>query len=232
MVHLKQIGIGAAGLVVAGVMLWLGLWQMSAYRHSGEDAAVARMNQPPVALVEHVTGDGSVGDVYGRRVTASGQYRPDLTLLVGLDYPLRAVSGFELPDGRLVAVVRGTIASGSQVPAAPSGVHEIEGVFLASDPHDPPAQASGLPEGTLPNLRLQRLVQEWPGQLVSGYITLNETLATEQGLTPSVPDLPEADGRAQNSGYALQWWVFAGFALIVTVLAIRKVGRDADASQP
>jgi surfeit locus 1 family protein len=37
--------------------------------------------------------------------------------------------------------------------------------------------------------------------------------------------LPTLDGQFRNAGYALQWWAFAAFALVMSVLIARNYRR-------
>jgi hypothetical protein len=37
--------------------------------------------------------------------------------------------------------------------------------------------------------------------------------------------LPTGEGSLQNAGYAVQWWVFAGFAALMTVRFVAVIGR-------
>ncbi|MDO4717555.1 MAG: SURF1 family protein [Propionibacteriaceae bacterium] len=228
--RLKQAGIIGAGVAVAIVMALLGLWQMGAYRQSGLQVAIDRTQMEPVSLADSVKADGTVDDIYARRVSFDGRFRPELQLLVGRQWPLRVVTAFELTDGRLVAVVRGISASAS-VPAAPAGTRSVTGVFLAPDPSGP-APSAGVPDGTLGSVRLTRIAQDWPGRLIAGYVTLPEEDARAQGLEPAVPPLPEVKGSPQNSGYALQWWVFAVVAVAISILAARNLGAKARAGEP
>lgn len=221
--RLKQAGVIGLGLVLAAVMVWLGLWQMNAYRRSGHQVAVERTQMEVIPLTSGIATDGTVSDIYARRVSMTGRYRPDLHQWVGTEWPLRVVTAFELSDGRLVAVVRGA-ASSDQVPDPPEGEHQVIGVFLASDPiaADP---GSGVPEGTLGSVRLAKLAQDWPGRLISGYVTVSDENARDQGLEPPILPLPEVKGSPQNSGYALQWWVFAVVSIVLSILAARTIGR-------
>lgn len=228
MLRLKQAGIVAAGLVVAAIMVLLGLWQMSVYRHTGQQVAIDRTQQEVVALAEAVAPDGTVADIYARRVSVEGHYRPELQTLVGVAWPLRVVTALELDDGRLLAVVRGQTASADARPA-PSGRQSIVGVFLASDPVAPDATVD-VPAGTLSSVRLAKLAQDWPGKVIAGYITLSDADAAAQGLQAATPPLPEVKGSAQNSGYALQWWVFAALSLGGSVLIARGAGRKGGAA--
>ena len=131
--RVKQTLTIAVGIVVAAAMLLLGLWQMAQFQRSTLDVATQRAAMGPVDLAENVRADGTVEDIYGRYATATGEFLPQYEVLVGEEAPLRVATAFELPDGRTVTVVRGSIAPGEPVPPPPAGTQDIVGVFLASD---------------------------------------------------------------------------------------------------
>lgn len=226
---LKQGLIVTAGVLVAAVMVVLGLWQMSSYRHTGLQVAIDRTKQEPVVLVDNVASDGTVADIYARRVTVEGTYRPEGQILVGITSPLRVVTALQTDDGRVVAVVRGA-TSDNAPPAPPSGRQQITGIFLASDPVVEGEGAATA--GRMGSVRLARLAQEWDGRVIAGYVTLPEADSRAQGLAPADVPLPEVQGSAQHSGYAMQWWVFAAAAIGASVWIARGVGRSPAAASP
>ena len=208
------------GVVVGVGMIILGLWQTSRYQASMEDVAQQRLAEPAVNLAEHVRPDGTVDDVFGRRAVASGEFVPELALHVGTEQPMRAVQGFQLEDGRYLAVVLG-VSEGEAAPRLPTGVFELEGIFTSSDPAVRGQLPADAPAGSLTSLRLQALAQDWPTPLIAGYITLSEEHSAELGLMPAEAILPEQEGTAMHQGYALQWWVFAGAAIVFSVIVAR-----------
>ena len=232
-IRVKQTLAVLASLVVAGVMLLLGLWQMSSYEESTRDVSAERAAQAPVPLADQVSADGAVADVYARRVTLSGTYLPDYQALVGIDNggrPCRGSSGdavncallrvttaFRMSDDRVIAVVRGAVEPGSTAPMPPSGTQDIVGVFLAPDKS---AEASSY-GADLATLRVQELAQTWPSPLVGGYVTLSAADSAAQGLAEAPLLLPAAEGSPTHRGYALQWWVFAAGAIAFGVYTAR-----------
>lgn len=210
--RLKQVLTVTVGVLVAAVMLLLGLWQMSRFQLSMQDVAVERRAMEPVQLAEHVHPDGSIDDIYGRRVLAEGEYRPEYEVVVG-STEARVATAFRLADGRHVAVVRGELDGVTAAPAPPAGVTSIEGIFTASD-HD-----TDRPQGSV---RLQQLAQTWPSPLVGGYVTLTDGQSAAQGLAPAEAELPESEGTAMHQGYALQWWVFAFASIAFSIFLARN----------
>lgn len=225
MSRLKQALIIGGGVLVAAVMVLLGLWQASAYRHSGQQVAIDRTTMESVELVDNIEADGTIADIYARQAHVSGTYRPDLQFWVGTDQPLRLVTALELTDGRLLAVVRGT-GSGGEFPEPPGGAQDVTGIFLASDKDDetPPLATPGLS-----TVRLPQIAQLWPGRVIGGYLTLPATDSEAQGLAAAEAPLPEVEGSAQNAGYALQWWVFAVGAIAASIWIALRGGSQTPA---
>ncbi len=208
----------AVGVVLAGVMGWLGLWQAQVFTSQGRSAAAAITEGPVVTLDGSVTGD-AIGGLWGHTVSVTGQYLPDQqVLVVGEDGTRRLLSAFQLSDGRVVAIVRGV---GDTTQKPPTGVLTQTGVFLPTE-----AQADhAVPTGTYGSVRLQALAQVWPQSVVSGFLTLDATEASVQGLAPAPVVLPVLEGKFRNAGYALQWWMFAAFALVMSVVIARNYRR-------
>jgi hypothetical protein len=117
-------------------------------------------------------------------------------------------------DGSIVPVVRGL---GVDPAAPPLGSVTQTGVLLPSE-----ARASRTADGQLTAVELPVLAQEWPGPLIDGFVTLSNADASAQGLEPATLVLPEGSGRLRNGAYALQWWVFAAFTLIMAVKMARE----------
>lgn len=218
----QQIVIWFLGILVTTVMLSLGLWQMESFRDQGEQALIARMQEPAAALTEVAPVGQMPRDAYGRTVWARGVYLPEQQLLVSdqRDPAMhRVLTALQLADGSVVPVVRGL---GPGTPdAPPDGAVEVRGVFLPSEAEADSRTA--LPEGQLGSIRLPRITQFWEQPLAPGFIVQQAADARAQGLMPAEVELPSNAGNARNQGYALQWWIFAAAAVAATV----KLSRDA-----
>ncbi|MFP5283756.1 MAG: SURF1 family protein [Actinomycetes bacterium] len=215
MIRLRQGLVLLLGLAAAAAMVVLGLWQLEVYRVQGADAAAARADAPAQPLTEVAPPTRPVADGYGRTVVVTGEYLPGHAELLpagAASGSVRVVTALRQTDGSVVAVVRG-LADADTVPAPPSGRVTQTGVLLPSDERTE--------SGAAP-VRVAALAQRWPGPLVAGYVTLTAVDAQAQGLQPVQVPLPEARGRLRNGAYALQWWVFAGFALVMAV----RIARD------
>lgn len=216
--RLAPLVIVALGVVLALVMGWLGLWQAQVFVNTGKSAAAAVTEGPALSLDQSVTGD-AVGGLWGHTVTVTGQYVPgQQVLVVGEDGTQRVVTAFQLKDGRVVAIARGV---GPVTAQAPEGEVTQSGVFLPTEAQTDHA----VPAGAYGSVRLQALAQVWPQPLVSGYLTLDSAEASGQGLSAAPVVLPTLQGKERNAGYALQWWAFAAFALVMSVIIARNYRR-------
>jgi cytochrome oxidase assembly protein ShyY1 len=221
-VRVRQLLIGVGGAVITVVLLALGLWQMRVFEDREAYNAESRAALPPVSLVDHVPMDGTVGDIYGKQVSVSGRYLPaEEVQVMDADGSVRVLSAFELADGRVVAIVRGLGPATEELPAAPPGMLTQTGIFLPTEA----AADHFVPAGMYASVRLPLIAQWWPQQLVPGFITLSADQASAQELHPAKAVLPTGEGSLQNLGYALQWWVFAGFAAFMTWRFVYVLGR-------
>ncbi|RMB61496.1 SURF1 family protein [Tessaracoccus antarcticus] len=207
------------GVIVAVVMLVMGLWQMARFQASIVDVAAERAAQSPVPLSESIAADGTIDDIYGRRVQLSGEVVPGYELLVGSQWPMRVVVPFEMTDGRIVPVVLGL--GDREVNIADAGPTSIEGIFTAGDQEGESTPPADAPAGSTATLRLQGLVQQWPQPMVAGYVTLDADAAAQYSLEPASAALPEVQGSAMHQGYALQWWVFAAASIAFSIVVAR-----------
>jgi surfeit locus 1 family protein len=226
LIRLRQTLIVLVGLAVAAVMVVLGLWQLDVYRSQGQAEADRRAGAPAVDIGDVARAGQPVPDGYGRTVTFRGAYLPKTQALVPLDEragTFRVVTALRLDNGDVLPVVRGVVTA-PLPPPPPDGVQSAAGLLLPSEE----APSGNLPPGQISSVRLPTLVQTWPGPLVSGFVTLTPAESAAQGLGAAPVVLPEAKGRLRNGAYALQWWVFAGFAVVLAV----RMARDLELGQP
>ena len=76
------------------------------------------------------------------------------------------------------------------------------------------------------------LAQLWPQPLIDGYLVLSAPDAEAQGLEPVPLVLPEGQGRLRNGAYAVQWWIFAAFAVLMAAKIARDLGEPSDIDRP
>lgn len=217
MTRLRQAGAVLLGLFLAGVMVLLGIWQLDVYQAQGAAVSARRAAQPPVALTAVAPAGAAVGDGYGRAVAFTGTFDGSLQQLLpvaGRADQHRVLTALRQDDGSVLAVVRGLVA-GDTAPPPPPGTQQLTGVLLPSEETGRVASGVVLPV----------LAQTWPGPLVGGFVTLSAADASAQQLEPAPVALPQGSGRLRNGAYAVQWWLFAGFAVVMAVRIARDLGR-------
>ncbi|CAA9336168.1 MAG: Cytochrome oxidase biogenesis protein Surf1, facilitates heme A insertion [uncultured Friedmanniella sp.] len=220
LIRLRQALIVLTGLVVAAVMVVLGLWQLDVYHSQGRAVAEQRASAPPSEIGSVARAGQPVPDGYGRTVIFRGRYLGGPQALVPAeDQPgrYRVVTPLRLDNGDVLPVVRGT-ATTAAAPPPPSGEQAGAGLLLPSEE----APTGDLPPGQISSVRLPTLAQTWPSPLVSGFVTLSPEDSAAQGLETAPVVLPEGSGRLRNGAYALQWWVFAAFAVGLSL----RMARD------
>jgi cytochrome oxidase assembly protein ShyY1 len=129
------------------------------------------------------------------------------------------LTALRLDDGSAVPVVRGFSAndatpSGSSS-GLPTGRVRVDGVLRPGEPAvvRDPGRTSGLPHGQIERIDPVELIERWSGPLFTGYVVA--VPAAGQGLD-AVPVVAERSGLAlQNLSYAVQWWIFAAFGLLL-----------------
>ena len=221
-------------LAVAAVCARLGVWQLDRAQASGERQAELRAEAEaaggPRPLLDVLTPQEAFrGDLIGTVVSVEGRLGAE-TLLV----PGRAKDGapgfgvvqpLQVPDagGAVLVVARGWVPdSTTPLPPTPSGTVRVVGVLQAGEGAGP----AGLPEGQVGAISPAQLVNQWGGPTWSGYVILTEPVAAPgadagAGAAPGnaldlypVP-VPDTGLDVQNLAYALQWWIFGGFAVLL-----------------
>lgn len=230
----QQIAVLLVGFAAAAAMILLGYWQVQVYTTQGAEAATRRAALPSVALESVATAGSAVRDGYGRTVVASGRYLPDQQLLVplpGATSTYRVLTALELPDGSVLPVVRGIVRgdpAAVRPPATPDWSTAQTGVLLPSEEAVPGTP----PPGQLNSVRISALAQLWSQPLIDGYLVLSSSDAKLEGLEPVALVLPEGQGRLRNGAYAVQWWIFAAFAVVMAAKIARDLGVRDDIDQP
>jgi cytochrome oxidase assembly protein ShyY1 len=208
-----------AMLVCLAIAGGLGLWQMSAWHQHRAAAERNLVNQPAKPLASVMTGDSPFpGDAVGQPVSFSGRWLGSNLYVANREQDGRRgywVVTALLVDGSSSAmpVVRGWWPK-ADLPA-PTGSATVTGWLQASegndeidaDPHD----------DVIPTMRIASLVEHVSADLYSGYVVAKH-IAGQAGLTyvdpPSTPGVSAFTG-ARNLFYAIEWWLFGGFAVFI-----------------
>lgn len=232
----------AAVLVVCAAFGWLGSWQLGVARDRGQEQASREARHQAPAAIDDVLAPQRPfpAEADGRRVTVEGTYDASRQVLVsgrlqpGGDGTVGwwVVGALRTSGGAWLPVVRGWVPS-PDVPAArgtstPSGTVTVAGVL---QPDEPPAETSGLADGRLGSLDAAHLVNLWGAPIYNGFVVATSERADvpTEGPQPQLvpPPQPPSHGIAwRNAAYAVQWWVFAGFALVMWGKMVQQTARD------
>ncbi|HEV7195504.1 MAG TPA: SURF1 family protein [Pedococcus sp.] len=222
-------------LVVAFIQL--GIWQLHVAQDKGlADALRQAQSDRPVA-VETVIGpqESFPNSESDRAVTATGTYAGRDQLLVG-PRRLQGRTGYWVltplvvsATGARLPVVRGFVTDPGAVQPPPAGQVAVEGSLA---PGESPAVApSGLPGGTaaaLGSVDLSVLVNRWPGELYNAFVFAESersaggaSISASAGLQRVPPPQVTGGLKWRNAAYALQWWMFAAFAVFMWFRIVR-----------
>ena len=218
-----SLGLLALALALATGCAALADWQLG---RSRSQAGPARTEQ--VLPLAQVLAPSSTftGTADGQRVSTAGTYRPQDQVLV-VDRPLDGEPGAWLVTAlavdtvsgtALLPVLRGWLPDGAAAPAPPSGPVELTGRL---QPGEPPRGYA--PGQDLRALSSADLVNAWDLPLYTGYLALEEA-AAPLSVVPS--QAPARELNLRNLSYALQWWLFAVFAVLLWAHLVRERHRD------
>ncbi|MET8139193.1 SURF1 family protein [Sphaerisporangium sp. NPDC005288] len=246
----RLVGLHLVTIVLVVAFAFLGRWQLGVFEESGRPHAVA--DPAPVALTTLVPPGGRMpAAAGGRRVAAQGAYDPSRQLLVAERAPTVETGGgaatggddgywlltpLTLADGTVIPVVRGWVPSPTDpATAVPDGAVSVTGRVLPPEPTDfARRRTAPLPAGQVATVSTAELVNLWRGvRLRDGFV-----VATDQtGAVPragsavravAVPPPTESGGFTwRNLAYAAQWWIFAGFAVLMWFHFVRDTVRAA-----
>jgi cytochrome oxidase assembly protein ShyY1 len=246
----KWLGLLAVVLVAGVACVQLGLWQLNVARDKGLAEALRKAHEARPVLLDTVVRPHQPfpNEQSNRAVTAVGEYAADDQFLVG-PRRLDGTSGYWVvtpmvvaESGARVPVVRGFVAESGGKPvvppiAPPTGTVSVDGTLAPGESTAAaPSGAPGWPKPALGSVDMAVLVNDWSGQVYNAFVfAQTEKSATGAGIR--VPDdltrvpPPEVTGglKWRNAAYALQWWVFAGFALFMWFRMVRDdAERDDD----
>ncbi len=214
-----------AMLVCVSIAVGLGVWQYDAWQTRRADAAKDVTNDAPVALSSVMTGDSPFpGGALGKPVSFTGSWMPEGTVFVADRYVdgrrgYWVVTPVQVTGGdSAVPVVRGW----SEEPEAgkPEGKVAIVGWLQATEGSGP--LDKNPQDDVIPTMRIASIVEHVDTDLYSGYVVAKDQTpaVASSGLEPVTPDaVPPVSGftALRNLLYAIEWWIFGGFALFVWV---------------
>ncbi|MFD7024352.1 SURF1 family protein [Promicromonospora sukumoe] len=243
----RMIGLLLVFVLAAFVCGRLGAWQLD---RAYERAALAAQQEAAEAVAAGPAWLGDVlvpqesfpGELVGREVRVTGAFEPSGTLLV----PGRALEGrvgylvlapFRVSDDGtggaswaglsgppVLALVQGWVADPADADALslPEGEVTVTGWLQAGEST---AGSAAVVDGQTEQIALSALVNEWGGPIYTGYLVATSGPGSpEEGGVAALPR-PTIDGgtgaNLQNIFYALQWWLFGGFAVLLWVRLVR-----------
>ena len=225
-------------LGAAAVCGRLGVWQLDRAAERGEARAAAAAEDTervaPAPLADVLAPQtGFSGDLTGRSVVVTGTYGPDELLVAG-----RAIEGRTgllvlTPmtvegTGATLAVVRGWVPDAAAAAAAPApgGPVELTGYLQAGEAG---GTGADLPAGQVDAVSPAELVNRWGGPMYTGYLVVSGSDPAQDDSLALLGRPSETGGglALQNLAYALQWWIFGGFAVALWVRLVRDEARAA-----
>jgi cytochrome oxidase assembly protein ShyY1 len=208
-------------VVCVAIATGLGVWQLDAWHARRADAARDLSAKPPVALDSVMTGDSAFpGRSLGRPVRFDGTWVGGTVYVSGRRHD--GHDGYWVVGAVKVAgsdsampVVRGWSAR-TGVPAA-SGPAAVTGWLQATEGSGKLDDDPG--DDVLPEMRIASLVEKYDIDLYSGYVvarTISPSPAPALAAV-SAANVPDVSGftALRNLLYAIEWWVFGAFALLV-----------------
>ena len=234
----RFLGLLGLVLVLCATFVWLGRWQLGVAESTAQREAVeqARSQAPAdltTLLQPHaaVPGRPVVAAVRRHRPlrrrgpaararAAGSRARPGLWVL----------TPFVLDDGgATLPVVRGFVTDAASATPPPEGTLTIRGGLAPGESPSP----DPVPAGQIGSVDLSQLVNTWPGELYNAFGFLeSESPATASGLATVPTPLGETGVQWRNAAYAVQWWIFAAFALWMWGRMVRDETRRARAEPP
>lgn len=234
-------------LLLIGVLVsftLLGRWQLGVFEESGRPEAAADPAPVEVTTLTSV-GTGFQVEAIRRQVTAAGTFEADRQLLVadrtadaerpggrasqGQGYWL--LTPLRLADGSLIPVVRGWVASpGDPATAVPEGQVTVTGRLMPPEPSDRIQRTGALPRGQVATVTTAELINVWTGERVrNGYVIAIRQVGggtPEPRLVSVAPPTAERSFNWRNLAYALQWWIFAAFAVYMWWRLVRDAVQE------
>lgn len=228
--------------LLVAAFVWLGNWQWQTAHNKANQKALQRSSQLPMQPLDAVLKPQTPFDnaTSLQPVSLGGRYEASKTELIA-GRVLNGEHGWWVltpvvveGSGARLPVVRGFVDSARKIPPPPTGRVRLEGALA---PGESVSTLGALPEGQLGSIDVGLLLNEWGGHIYDGFIFLTKQsppTAAQPGTTavthvpPPVPRTTHIEWR--NAAYAVQWWVFALFAVFMWVKLVREdMLDDADA---
>lgn len=225
----RMLGLLLIFLAAAAVCGRLGVWQLDRAFERGQQNAAAELaavtDAPARPLAEVLEPQQTfAGSLVGQKVVATGTFEGETLLVPGRahdgDVGYLVLDAFRVADsGAVLPVVRGWVAD-PVAPPPPAGEVAVDGFLQAGEAAAP----EPVPDGQVGAVSPAELVNLWGGPVYTGYLVLAQPSGPGvEVLRP--PSLPGGGLDLQNLAYALQWWIFGGFAVALWARFVRDEAR-------
>ncbi len=208
-------------LVCVAIAGGLGLWQLDAWSGHRADAARDVEHTPAVALSTLMRGDSPFpGKSVGQPVTFAGRWT-GANLYVA-DRELEGRRGYWVITALVVdqtssamPVVRGWSPDTDAV--TPTGQASVTGWLEPSESGDDVDDDPG--DDVIPSVRVASIVEHFDVDLYSGYVVAKAVTGQDDlhHVAPAKTPGVSAFTGLRNLLYAIEWWLFGGFALFIWV---------------
>ena len=248
----RMLGLHLVAVLVVAATIWLGLWQYGAWQTDRQDQALGRADAPPAPLARVMSADAPFpGTAVGRPVDLAGVWLPHDTFYVSgktlhgktgywVVTPVAVCGHHCAGDGTrspAMLVVRGWTPRPAQAPPAPSGPVDVTGWLQPTE--EPGTPDSGPRDSVLPTLSVAGVIQRFDQDLYGGFVIAKAHEPGLRPLTPAALPAPDTFTAVRNLLYAIEWWVFGGFAVFLwwrwctdEVRGDRDDGGDRDEGEP
>lgn len=210
-------------VALVAAFCWLGQWQWRVAHDNATRTVLNAANEQKRVPIDDVLKPGAdfVNSTSLRPVRAVGRFDSAHTVLVA-GRVLNGKNGWWLvtplvvdSSGARLPVLRGFVTSTTGLPAPASGRVTVDGALA---PGESAATDTNLPSGQIGTIDMGLLLNTWGGTVYNAFVF--ETAQHPAGplartaVTPVPPPLIHKSSlQLQNAAYAVQWYVFAGFAI-------------------
>lgn len=237
----RWLGLLAFVLLVVASFTWLGMWQLDVARDKSHQESLARAESMPVDDIGQVLPPHTplTTGLVGRRISATGVYDAAHQIIVVQRMFNGEVGAWVMTpldvDGSYLPVVRGWVSDPSQVQPPPAG--EVTVVGALAPPESAPDEDLGLPEGQAATIDVAALVNEWNAGVFSAFVYMESERPASGAPVPWTPALVPSPGFGEggiewrNLAYAMQWWLFAAFAVYMWFRMVREDHQSSQVAQ-
>jgi cytochrome oxidase assembly protein ShyY1 len=211
-------------VVAAG---WLGLWQYHGWQERREAEARDLTHAAPMALEEAIGPDDPFpGQYVGQPVEVRGSYVGDTFWVSGRRQ--EGQDGYWVVDpvrvaGSILPVVRGWEASPSWGERGPEPRGSVDLVGWLQPSESTGATDDDPGDSVVPQLRVADLAQRFDEDLYGAFVVQRDPPAgLEQADLAELPDAGRLTA-VRNLFYAVEWWFFGAFAVLIWWRWVREV---------